>query len=404
MGDDALQGQGVVVRALEEILFRIGVRSDQGAAFLQRRAEVGAFEAGHHHHPRRQLRVLIADHLDLEVGGDVGQRDRGVVDEIARAEQAGFFGPIGDEHDAAFVRARGGEGVGQFDHRHRARGVVIGAVHDDAVRAHADVVEVSRDHQDAGRRIGPLQPADGVGGEALLHLRQTRIVGGCSASRCETVISLGRKDQDDRPDARRGVGEADDRIARTAVAGGGGEGLRPAQQDQFRAAAHGGAEQGAHARTLGRSNHQGLAAGGQGGRVGGYRHGARGCVQPARQDGEVGPLVQGASADSHGRGARRRGLHHRGALHEAGHSRSPGQAGEAELGGDIGGGDGFVARGAAPALQFVPGQEADVGGDRVLIDDRRLLRYRGRGEQGDQRDGGERETFHDEPQKNRPKA
>src|ERR1035441_3165822 len=91
----------VVVRTPEELLLGKRVGAKSSAVLLQRRAEVGAFPPAQEHGPGGHLFLGHADHLELEIGGDVLQRNRRKLAEPARAGTAQLFAAEADEEDVA---------------------------------------------------------------------------------------------------------------------------------------------------------------------------------------------------------------------------------------------------------------------------------------------------------------
>src|SRR5690606_28337393 len=110
----------------------------------------------------------------------------------------------------------------------------------------------------------------------------------------------------------------------------------------------------------------------------------RSRVEPAGQDREIGALFQGDPADGQTRRAGGRGHRHGSSLQIAVHAGGGRQAGQPELGGDIGGGDRLVAGGASAALQLFAGEEVHVRLHGVSLDGARGLGQGGAGGQGDQ--------------------
>ncbi len=107
VGDDTLVRERVVIGSLKEVLRRVRVVDQMGAMFGEFRAEVGAFEAGEPERSGGDRWVGPADHLELEVGDDAGERDRRVREEGAVAKATNLFRAEECEDDGA-TRARAG--------------------------------------------------------------------------------------------------------------------------------------------------------------------------------------------------------------------------------------------------------------------------------------------------------
>jgi hypothetical protein len=114
-----------------------------------------------------------ADHVGRNEQGNFFDRDRGVLDEVARAVQADFFQVEPDEHHAP-LRLFGplDERSGDLQHHRDARGVVVGPGIQDAL-LDAQVVEVGR-HDDplvAQGRVGADQAGADVAAKDLAGLK-----------------------------------------------------------------------------------------------------------------------------------------------------------------------------------------------------------------------------------------
>ena len=95
----------VVVRAPEEMLRRVRVVDQVGAVFCELGAEVGAVEAGKPERSSGDRRVRTADHLELEIGDDAGERDGRMREKGAVAEAAKLLRAEEGEDDGAAAGA-----------------------------------------------------------------------------------------------------------------------------------------------------------------------------------------------------------------------------------------------------------------------------------------------------------
>ncbi len=74
LGDDAVAGEVEVVRAPEEVLGGMRVGDERGAVAGESWAEVGALPSGEPELIGTDGGVGLADHLELEIGDDGGER------------------------------------------------------------------------------------------------------------------------------------------------------------------------------------------------------------------------------------------------------------------------------------------------------------------------------------------
>ena len=63
--DYALESEGVVVGALEEVLLGVGVGTEESAMLFESGAEVGAIPAGEEEDSGRHFGILVADHFEF---------------------------------------------------------------------------------------------------------------------------------------------------------------------------------------------------------------------------------------------------------------------------------------------------------------------------------------------------
>lgn len=91
LGDDAFEGEGEVVGALEEELFGVGVGDKVGAVTGELGTEVGALVAGKPEGAGGDGGIGAADHFELEVGDDAGEGDGRVVEKGSVAVATDLF-------------------------------------------------------------------------------------------------------------------------------------------------------------------------------------------------------------------------------------------------------------------------------------------------------------------------
>ena len=188
VGDDALTGEGYVVGALEELLLGVGVLDEVCTVSGELGAEGGALIAGEPKGSGGDGGVGTADHLELEVRDDIGERCGWCGQEGASAEAADLFGAEEGEDNGAFGAGAGGEDVGEGEDGGGAGGVVVGTVVDEigfgfggVGFCYAEVVEVGGEEDDLVLEFGVGAGEDGDGvpglfagrvfeaGEALLE-------------------------------------------------------------------------------------------------------------------------------------------------------------------------------------------------------------------------------------------
>ena len=169
--DDALAGEGEIVRALEEVLGGMRVGGERGSVFGESWAEVAALPSGEPELIGTDGGVWLADHLKLQIGNDGGKRQGWVREEVLITLASGFFTAEADEENAP-ARAAGerGESASQFKDGGGAAGIVIGSVIDDLAggsAARAKVIEVGAEQDGFGGKcgIGAAEQAGGVVGE-----------------------------------------------------------------------------------------------------------------------------------------------------------------------------------------------------------------------------------------------
>src|SRR3546814_6418243 len=83
------------------MLIGIGVGRHQPAMRLDDLAEVRALVARHHQRVLRQLGVLRADHLELDIGDDPVERHRRMLTELFGAIKTDLLAAVADEQVAA---------------------------------------------------------------------------------------------------------------------------------------------------------------------------------------------------------------------------------------------------------------------------------------------------------------
>src|SRR5690606_9203660 len=94
-------------------------------------SELGGDSAGPDEGER--VGVVAADHVEVDVGDDVGTRDRWAIGKVLGPEQARLFGSLPDEQGGARGALAGwevSEGFRHFDEGGGPGGVVVGAVVD----------------------------------------------------------------------------------------------------------------------------------------------------------------------------------------------------------------------------------------------------------------------------------
>src|SRR5215813_8624086 len=82
LGDDSFQRQRIIVRAGEEILFRMRIGNQPGAMGGQLWSQVRALPATEPQFTGLDFWVGAANHLELKVGGDIHQRNWRLLPEI----------------------------------------------------------------------------------------------------------------------------------------------------------------------------------------------------------------------------------------------------------------------------------------------------------------------------------
>ena len=127
-----------------------------------------------------------ADHVQVQSGRDVAQGNGRMGDPVLRAQQPFLLGVPGDEQDRPLGRAgKERERLGQFQHRRRSAGVVVGAGMDVSVRAEArapaavaDVVVMGADddHLVAQLRIAALENRQDVAEVGCEGLEEAAVV------------------------------------------------------------------------------------------------------------------------------------------------------------------------------------------------------------------------------------
>src|ERR1035437_6421188 len=88
LGDDALACEGDIVGALEEVLLGVRIGEDGGSVFDEFGTEVGAVVAGEPESSWGNGRVGAADHLELKVRDNGGERHGRTLEEAGVAESA----------------------------------------------------------------------------------------------------------------------------------------------------------------------------------------------------------------------------------------------------------------------------------------------------------------------------
>lgn len=204
--DDAMESEGVIVGAAEELLLGVGVSDEMGSVMCEFGAEVGALESGEPEGAGGNGGIGPADHLELEVGGDGGERHGRMGEKCPVAEAAELFRAKESEDDGPAGAGAGGEDVGEGEDSGGTGRVVVGAVVDEVgLRpgevwlADAEVIEVCGEEDRLTVRNGAEEDGNGVPGlgargvfevgEALLDTG--REGGGEQASLDEGVIVAG---------------------------------------------------------------------------------------------------------------------------------------------------------------------------------------------------------------------
>ena len=130
----------------------MGIGDEVGAVAGEFGAEVGALEAGEPEGAGGDGGIGAADHLELEIGDDAGERDGRMREEGAVAEAPDLLRAEEGEDDGAARAWAGGEDVGEGEDGGGAGGVVVGAVVDGVsgcvCGADAEVVEMGGEQDD----------------------------------------------------------------------------------------------------------------------------------------------------------------------------------------------------------------------------------------------------------------
>src|SRR5215813_4701845 len=122
--------EGVVVGTFEEVLFRIGIVAEQGSVLYQSGTKVGAVPSGDQQLSFGHFWVLIADHLELDVGCDVVDGDGRVLAEVRGTQASKLLASIADKVDRSLRSGTACECVCEFEDSDRAGGVVVRSVVD----------------------------------------------------------------------------------------------------------------------------------------------------------------------------------------------------------------------------------------------------------------------------------
>ncbi len=173
--DDTLASEGDIVGALEELLLGVRVLDEVGTLFGELGPESGALVAGEPESSGRDGGVGAADHLEFQVGDDVGEWSGRGGEEGAGAEPTNLFRAEEGEDYGAFGAGAGCEDVGEREDGGRARGVVVGTVVDEVGVGlggvgfgYAEVVEVGGEEDNLALEFGVGAGEDGDGIPGLL--------------------------------------------------------------------------------------------------------------------------------------------------------------------------------------------------------------------------------------------
>src|SRR6185312_6305566 len=170
----SLQRERIVVRALEEVLFRIRIRSEQRTVRLERGSKIRSLPSCEQQRTLRHLGILIADHLEFDIRNETGQRYWRMLTEICRAELADFLATVTDEQNASSELRSCCKCVRKLHHRRRSGGVVVRSVVNRVAlyrSSDSQMVQMRRKQNRSGRRIGTLKISNRVVRHAWFGLR-----------------------------------------------------------------------------------------------------------------------------------------------------------------------------------------------------------------------------------------
>src|SRR6185437_1899474 len=170
----SLQCERIVVRALEEVLLRVRIRSEQRTGCLERGSKIRSLPSREQQRALRHLGILIADHLEFDIRNETCQRYGRMLAEICRAELANFLATVTDEQDAPSEPRACCECMCKLHHRRRSGRVVVRSVVNRVAlyrSSDSQMVQMRRKQNRSGRRIGTLQISNRVVRHAWFSLR-----------------------------------------------------------------------------------------------------------------------------------------------------------------------------------------------------------------------------------------
>src|SRR6185437_7849032 len=171
----SLQRERIVVRALEEVLLRIRIRSEQRTVCLERGSKIRSLPSCEQQRALRHLGILIADHLEFEIRNEAGERYGRMLTEICRAELADFLATVTDEQNAPSELRPCCKCVRKLHHRRRSGRVVVRSVVNRVAlyrSSDSQMVQMRGKQNSSGRRIGTLQISNRVVRHAWFSLRR----------------------------------------------------------------------------------------------------------------------------------------------------------------------------------------------------------------------------------------
>src|ERR1041384_5840623 len=127
--DYASFSERIIIRSLEKLLLRMRIGHHLGAMLGQLRPQIAPFITGKPKLIWLDRRIGAADHLKLQIGDDVLQRDWRVLEKVLVALPAGLFTAKEDEENSPlgmFLR----QSARQLQHGHAAGGIVVRAIKD----------------------------------------------------------------------------------------------------------------------------------------------------------------------------------------------------------------------------------------------------------------------------------
>src|SRR6185437_8667484 len=102
--DHAFQSQRIVIGALEEVLLGIRIIPQQRPMLHKSWTEIRTVPAREQHLALRHLRILITDHLELQIRSNVLERDWRMFAEVRRPKSSQFFAAVTDKINRSLER------------------------------------------------------------------------------------------------------------------------------------------------------------------------------------------------------------------------------------------------------------------------------------------------------------